>query len=62
VPAPGTRVAISACVGVIAGAIGAVFGPWWLAPLIAWDVASLLQLTWTWRLLLPLDGPTATCC
>jgi uncharacterized membrane protein len=34
----------------------AVVGPWWLVPLTAWDVASALLLTWTWRSLWPLDG------
>jgi uncharacterized membrane protein len=42
----------------IAGALGAlvvaIAGPWWLAPLAAWDIASVGLLGWTWRLLWPL--------
>jgi uncharacterized membrane protein len=53
------RVAICAGAGAAAAAVAAVIGPWWLAPLIAWDVASLALLTWTWGLLWSL-GPAET--
>jgi uncharacterized membrane protein len=53
---PGARVAICAAVGAAAAAIGAGLGPWWLAPLIAWDVASSLVLAWTWHLLWGLNA------
>jgi uncharacterized membrane protein len=42
--------------GVLAAVVVIALGPWWLAPLAAWDVASALLLVWTWRLLWPLDG------
>src|SRR5579871_2819857 len=56
---PTVRVAVCAGGGLVAAAIAAVLGPWWLAPLIAWDVASLSLLVWTWRRLWPL-GSAAT--
>jgi uncharacterized membrane protein len=31
-------------------------GPWWLAPLIAWDVAAGLLLAWTWLTLWSLSA------
>src|SRR5579862_3921155 len=55
-PAPSVRVAICAGAGAVAAAIAAVVGPWWLAPLIAWDVTSLALLSWTWGLLWPLGA------
>ena len=42
--------------GVVAAIVVIALGPWWLAPLAAWDVASALLLAWTWRSLWPLDG------
>jgi uncharacterized membrane protein len=50
------RVAACAAAGVLGGAIVALVGPWWLAPLVVWDVASASLLTWTWRLLWPLGS------
>jgi uncharacterized membrane protein len=41
---------------VSASAAGAAVGPWWLAPLIAWDAAAGLLLIWTWRILWPLTA------
>jgi uncharacterized membrane protein len=50
------RVALSGTAGVAAAIIVVVVGPWWLAPLAAWDIASVVLLGWTWRSLWPLDG------
>lgn len=50
---------ICTSLGLLAGAVDAVTGPWWLAPLIAWVTASALGLGWTWKLLWPL-GPAET--
>jgi uncharacterized membrane protein len=50
------RVALSATAGVAAAVIVVVVGPWWLAPLAAWDIAAAVLLGWTWRSLWPLDG------
>ena len=41
--------------GVIGAIAVAIVGPWWLIPLTAWDVAAIVLLVWTWRLLWPLD-------
>jgi uncharacterized membrane protein len=46
---PGHRVAVCAAAGALAGTVAAVVGPWWLGPLVAWDLASALLLIWTWR-------------
>jgi uncharacterized membrane protein len=53
---PGKRVAACTAAGAIAGGLVAIVGPWWLAPLAAWDIASAALLTWTWRLLWPLGS------
>jgi uncharacterized membrane protein len=37
-------------VGAAAGALSAILGPWWLGPLVTWDVAAAVLLLWTWRL------------
>ncbi len=50
------RVALSATAGVAAAIVVVMLGPWWLAPLAGWDIASALLLVWTWRSLWPLDG------
>ncbi|HEX3804846.1 MAG TPA: DUF1345 domain-containing protein [Solirubrobacteraceae bacterium] len=55
-PSRATRVALSATAGVGGAAIVAIVGPWWLAPLAAWDVAAALLLGWTWGSLWPLDA------
>ena len=49
--APARRAAISATAGAAAGALASVIGPWWLGPLVAWDVAAAVQLVWTWLLI-----------
>ena len=54
---PAYRAAVSGAVGAAAGAVSAIAGPWWLGPLVAWDVASVLMLLWTWRLVWPLSAP-----
>lgn len=43
-----------ATAGALSGLVVAVVGPWWLAPLAAWDIASAGLLAWTWLLLWPL--------
>ena len=54
-PSPARRVALCATAGAVGAIVVAVVGPWWLAPLAAWDIASALLLGWTWRSLWPLD-------
>ena len=51
---PGMRVAVCVAGGVLGGVLVAIVGPWWLAPLVVWDIASAGLLAWTWRLLWPL--------
>ena len=55
----GVRVAISAGAGIVVAAVVTALGPWPTAPLIGWDVASLIFLVWMWRSLVPAD-PQAT--
>jgi uncharacterized membrane protein len=50
------RVAACAAAGVLGGALVVILGPWWLAPLVLWDVAAAALLAWTWRLLWPLGS------
>ena len=42
------RVLTSGAAGVVAGLVVAIFGPWQLAVLVAWDVAALLMLLRVW--------------
>ncbi len=44
----GLRVAIAASVGVVVGAISAVFSSWQAAILIGWDGAAICFLAWIW--------------
>jgi uncharacterized membrane protein len=53
------RIAVCAAAGVLGAVIVAIAGPWWLAPLVAWDISSASLLAWTWRSLWPL-GPAQT--
>jgi uncharacterized membrane protein len=55
----GVRVAVSAGAGIVVAAVVAALGPWQTAPLLGWDVASLIYLVWMWRSLVPAD-PTET--
>ena len=48
---PARRAACAATAGAAAGTLAAVLGPWWLGPLVAWDVAAAAQLVWTWLLI-----------
>jgi uncharacterized membrane protein len=48
---PARRAAVAATTGAAAGTLTAVVGPWWLGPLVAWDVAAAVQLAWTWSLI-----------
>ena len=50
------RIAISAACGLLAGVVVAVVGPWWLVPLSAWDITSVVFLVWMWRSLWRLDA------
>ena len=50
------RLMLSALVGVLGAVVVAFIGPWWIAPLIAWVIASVIWLGWTWRMLWPLSG------
>lgn len=57
---PARRLAFAATAGATAGALAALIGPWWLGPLVAWDVAAALQLVWTWRLIWGLSASEAS--
>jgi uncharacterized membrane protein len=51
----GVRVAFSAGAGVAVAVVVAALGPWPTAPLVGWDVASVVFLVWMWRSLVPAD-------
>lgn len=50
------RVATSAIGGAVAAISCAVVGPWQVAPLLGWDTASLIFLTWMWSSLWRADA------
>jgi uncharacterized membrane protein len=50
------RLMLSAAAGVTGAVIVMLVGPWWLAPLSAWGIASAVWLRWTWLMLWPLEG------
>ena len=52
----GTRSAIAAAVGGIAGLVGAILVVWQAAVLIGWDAAAICLLIWTWKIVGPLDA------
>jgi uncharacterized membrane protein len=43
-----TRMIVTALIGLIAGAITALFEPWQLSVLVAWDVTVVLFVVWVW--------------
>ena len=47
---------MSAAAGVVAGAVVAAIGPWWLIGLAAWIVAALVYVVWMWLTIWPLDA------
>jgi uncharacterized membrane protein len=57
---PSRRAACAAIAGAAAGALTAIVGPWWLGPLVAWDVAAAAQLVWTWLLIWGLSASQAS--
>jgi uncharacterized membrane protein len=50
------KVAMSAAVGLLAGASTLTFLPWPFSLLIAWDIAAAVFLVWTWRKIWHLDA------
>jgi uncharacterized membrane protein len=50
------RVGIAAAVGVVTSLLVMIFGPWWLAPLAAWDATALAWLALTVPSVWPLDS------
>jgi uncharacterized membrane protein len=52
----GRRLAVSAAVGVVVGALAWALGGALFAPALAWDAAAAVLLTWTWRIIWPLDA------
>ena len=51
-----TRAAIAVAVGVVAAALAALIAPVELIPVVAWVVATLVVLTWVWRIIWPQDA------
>lgn len=50
------RVSLSALVGLLAGGVTGVLGAWYLAPLVAWDIAALVYVSWIWSLHWPMNS------
>src|SRR6478735_1393131 len=50
------RVALGLVLGVLAGAVAALLGPWQLAVLIGFDVWAIAQVAWVVLRVLPLDA------
>jgi uncharacterized membrane protein len=50
------RVGLAAAVGVVTSLLVMIFGPWWLAPLAAWDAMALTWLALTVPSVWPLDA------
>ena len=50
------RLLVAAAVGIVACAVAAAIGPWDVAPLLGWDVASVVLLTWIWAGIARLDA------
>src|SRR5579885_2036526 len=50
------RVSVSALIGLIAGGLTGVLGSWYVAPLIAWDVAALVYVVWIWSNIWPMSS------
>lgn len=55
-PTAATRLSAAAGVGILAGALVAVIGPWWLIGLGAWIVAALVYVGWMWATIWPFDA------
>ena len=47
-PRAGSRVAVAASLGIVAGGVASVFTFWQAATLIGWDVGALLLVAWIW--------------
>jgi uncharacterized membrane protein len=50
------RAAIAVAVGAAAGLVLGLVGPVELVPIVAWVVATLVVLTWVWRIIWPQDA------
>lgn len=50
-----TRLAVSVLMGILAGAVTGNIAAWYLAPLVAWDVAVTVYLGWIWATIERLD-------
>ena len=53
-----TRLAFSAGIGVVAGALTAAFGNWFYAPALGWDVTALIFTATVWLGIWPLPPQT----
>jgi uncharacterized membrane protein len=51
----GTRVAISAAVGLLTAIVTGVLAPVWAVPLASWGLAALVFVAWMWRSIWPLS-------
>ena len=51
------RVLTAGLVGAAVGALSSVVVPWKLAPLVGWDLAALVYVSWIWLVIWRLDAP-----
>jgi uncharacterized membrane protein len=51
-----TQVSLSALGGIVVGLPVAFIASWGLFPLVSWDVACVIYMTWVWRTIWPLDA------
>jgi uncharacterized membrane protein len=45
----GTRIAVSAAVGLLSAVVTGVLAPIWVVPLASWGLAALVFVVWMWR-------------
>src|SRR3954447_1762566 len=50
------RALIASAAGLVASAAAALVGPRELVPIVGWVVATLVVLTWVWRIIWPQDA------
>jgi len=56
-----SRIAVSVIVGALAGALGALFLPWQISELVAWNAAAICYLVRVWLMIGRLDARMTAC-
>src|SRR3954470_21918445 len=50
------RALVAVAAGLVAGTAAALVGPLELVPIVGWVVATIVVLTWIWRIIWPQDA------